>query len=515
MIIIYHNDSKVVEVSKTYSSCFDNASSLTIAEFLLQLAKEYPDELLLWCHIYWKELLNLSEIEQLFHHKKLLLSYHPSETLFIDKSIGYVEESPFIRINKAVPYPSWQMSSGVGGIHARVVLAFNDKIPFDKDFDYFLCSLAKLGMRRGLLCYSEPRLLKQHLDSIPTKNSSYSLFRFVKQHYKMRWVFLLFFNLAVYERRFAVLPFLFSFFYKNRTKTNINLDPIKVQSSRKVIDKASVDVIIPTIGRKEYLYDVLLDLKSQSHLPTNVIIVEQNPVKGSQSELDYLTTEKWPFKIKHTFTHRAGACNARNIALAQISTKLVFLADDDIRIESDFIQKTLEYINDFGIKAVTLRCFQKGENQRATAIFQFGTFGAGCSFVVADNIKGCAFKMGYEFGFGEDGDFGMQLRNQGADVLYLSDPAILHLKAPIGGFRTKPPLQWQNDSIQPKPSPTIMLYHISHHNEEQVKGYKTILFFKYYKHQKITNLIRYYSHFQKQWKRSVYWANELKQQNEV
>jgi glycosyltransferase involved in cell wall biosynthesis len=243
--------------------------------------------------------------------------------------------------------------------------------------------------------------------------------------------------------------------------------------------------------------------------------VEQNPVKGSQSELDYLTTEKWPFKIKHTFTHRAGACNARNIALAQISTKLVFLADDDIRIESDFIQKTLEYINDFGIKAVTLRCFQKGENQRATAIFQFGTFGAGCSFVVADNIKGCAFKMGYEFGFGEDGDFGMQLRNQGADVLYLSDPAILHLKAPIGGFRTKPPLQWQNDSIQPKPSPTIMLYHISHHNEEQVKGYKTILFFKYYKHQKITNLIRYYSHFQKQWKRSVYWANELKQQNEV
>ena len=67
--------------------------------------------------------------------------------------------------------------------------------------------------------------------------------------------------------------------------------------------------------------------------------------------------------------------------------------------------------------------------------------------------------MGFEFGFGEDADFGMQLRNQGYDVLYLPEPEILHLKAPIGGFRTKPVLQWQNESIQPKPSPTVMLYH--------------------------------------------------------
>jgi GT2 family glycosyltransferase len=30
----------------------------------------------------------------------------------------------------------------------------------------------------------------------------------------------------------------------------------------------------------------------------------------------------------------------------------------------------------------------------------------------------------------EDNDFGMQLRNQGVDVLYLPEPKILHLKAP-------------------------------------------------------------------------------------
>jgi hypothetical protein len=28
--------------------------------------------------------------------------------------------------------------------------------------------------------------------------------------------------------------------------------------------------------------------------------------------------------------------------------------------------------------------------------------------------------------------------NQGIDVLYLPEPKIIHLKAPVGGFRTKP-----------------------------------------------------------------------------
>jgi hypothetical protein len=59
-----------------------------------------------------------------------------------------------------------------------------------------------------------------------------------------------------------------------------------------------------------------------------------------------------------------------------------------------------------------------------------------------------------------DSDFGMQLRNQGIDVLYLQNLK-LFIKAPVGGFRTKPRLAWENDEIQPKPSPT-MLFQITH-----------------------------------------------------
>jgi glycosyltransferase involved in cell wall biosynthesis len=271
-----------------------------------------------------------------------------------------------------------------------------------------------------------------------------------------------------------------------------------------------LDVIIPTIGRKDYLHNVLLDLKSQCHLPTNVIIVEQNPLEGSESELDYITNDKWPFLIKHIFTHQTGACNARNIALEQLSSEWVFFADDDIRIGNDFIQKAFHQIHKLGVNAVSVKCYQKVSNQTESVIFQWITFGAGCSFVFAESLRNCKFNMAYEFGFGEDGDFGMQLRNQGYDILYLPEPDILHLKAPIGGFRTKPALIWQKERIQPKPSPTVMLFLILHNTQEQLKGYKTILFFKFYKHQNIKNPYGYFKMFQKRWNQSVFWANELK-----
>ena len=58
MIIIYHNNSKVIALSNAGSYSIDKAKNLTIVEFLLLLAKEYQNDLLVWCHINLKEQLN-------------------------------------------------------------------------------------------------------------------------------------------------------------------------------------------------------------------------------------------------------------------------------------------------------------------------------------------------------------------------------------------------------------------------------------------------------------------------
>jgi GT2 family glycosyltransferase len=203
------------------------------------------------------------------------------------------------------------------------------------------------------------------------------------------------------------------------------------------------------------------------------------------------------------------------LALDQTQSEWVFLADDDNRFEATLLSDIFSKIEQYGNLVVTTSYPQKGESKKYEKVIQWPTFGAGNSFVRRDLLEKVRFNSAFEFGYGEDGDFGMQLRHQGYDVLYLPEPEILHLKAPVGGFRTKPALQWQKDNIQPKPSPTVMLYQLLHVTPAQTNSYKTTLFFKYYRLQKIKNPIRYYYNFQKQWARSVFWANELKRQNEI
>ncbi|PIF31357.1 GT2 family glycosyltransferase [Flavobacterium sp. 9] len=509
MVIVYHQNNKVVEVQ--YDEKRIDFEKLNITKALFKIANLYSDQLIIWCHIDLKTNLNLSKLQEIFHHNKIMASYNVSDSTYLSEAIGYVDGAPFMKIKKDVRYPTWQMSSSVGGVHASVLLSFKGEIKESDNFDYFLNSLAKLAMPIGLLCYSEPAFLNDFSDKKANdKQSLYILFRFVKQHYKVSWVFLLLLNLFLYEKKITLLPFINSLFYRRRVLNNDLLDSIKVQSSKKILEKGTIDVIIPTIGRKKYLYDVLKDLSKQTHLPKKVIVVEQNPNPESTSELDYITDENWPFAIKHIFTHQAGACNARNVALAEVDSEWVFLNDDDNRFGIDLIEKTLENCIKYGSEVSSNFYPKINEERKINLVNQADFFGSGNSFITSSLLDKVSFRMGFEFGYGEDSDFGMQMRNSGVDILYFPDPEIIHLSAPTGGFRTKPVLAWQNDVVQPKPSPTIMLFNLLHKTPEQINGYKSTLFFKFYKVQTIKNPIKYWSNFQKQWAQSLYWANELK-----
>ena len=478
MIIVYHKNNKVISISHANKSL--PFSDKSIAAILFEIATAFPEELVIWCHFDLKSNLNFSAFEAIFHHKKIMASYVPSS-----------------------------------GKYASVLLVFKENLSISDNLDYFLHSLAKLAMPNGLLCYSEPGLLTEISDETKIyKNSNFVLFRFVKQHYKIQWSFLLFLNLFFYERKITFLPLIYSLFYSRRKLKTDLLQNIVIRSVKKVVESETMDVIIPTIGRKQYLYDFLKDLSNQTHLPENVIIVEQNPNPDSVSELDYLTNKTWNFNIKHIFTHQTGACNARNLALSEVKSEWIFMADDDIRIDNDVLKKIFFKIKEFGAEEMTLACYEEGYsfNKKHKTQMQWGSFGSGCSIVKKQFLKDLKYNERFEFGYGEDSDFGMQLRNSGTDILYFPNPEIIHLKAPIGGFRTKPVLAWQNDIIQPKPSPTVMLYKILHLNQKQILGYKTILFLKFYKTQSIKNPIRYFFNFKKQWEKSVYWANQLKNQ---
>ncbi|MBP0904535.1 glycosyltransferase family 2 protein [Mariniflexile gromovii] len=497
--------------SATSGNAIDFDAQKPIGILLFELAKNHPESLLIWVHQDYKDHINLDAIKSIFHHKLIMASFPVSGKYIIPEQVGYVEQKPYTNVSHAVTYPTWLMSSDIGGIYAETLQNIKCEHAKEKNFDYLLCSLAKQAMPKGLFCYSNPNLLL-HKEALKVKNtevSTFQLFKFVKQHYKAVWIFNLLFCYLFFEKKLQLLPFFRSLFYK-RLHADIDFSFMEVSSNIEAHIQENVDVIIPTLGRKACLYDVLKDLSNQTILPKNVIIVEQNPIKDAVSELDYLSNQTWPFTIKHHFIHQTGACNARNLALSKVTSEWVLLGDDDNRFDSDLIEKFFKRIKDFQCSVLTTVYLQPHESAKYFFVSQTDIFGSGNTLLKSSLLEQVTFDTAFEFGYGEDSDFGMQLRKTGNDVIFFPDIKIIHLKAPIGGFRTKVKQLWEEDAIQPKPSPTIMLFAKKHYNAFQLSGYKYNLFVKFYKKQHIKNPYKYLKMMQMQWGRSVFWSEQLK-----
>lgn len=506
MIVLVHNAQQLTRVYRA-DTAIDFSVTKTIGSELYRLAQQFPEETLVWCREEVWSTVNWEYIATASVSPRIMASYHPQGNYF-PPALGYVEESPFVAVNKSVKYPTWQMNSTIGFIAATVVLQTESDFWEQKQsFDYVLNAVAKTYQPLGLFGYSDPRLLKEKVSLAPVQATTTEWFVFVKQQYKWVWMFLLVLNVWLYEKRFLIVPFV-----RALCKPKRKIEGRTLQFEETLPDyskeEESIDVIIPTIGRPQYLYDVLCDLREQTHLPERVVIVEQNPVPDSVSQLDYITLETWPFEIKHIFTHQTGACQARNKALALVKSKWCFLNDDDNRFDADLLEKAIRYLKGYNVGAVSTFYPTKKEKQRFLITSQTTIFGSGNTFIKASVLEKVSFDLNLEFGYGEDTDFGLQLRNAGFDVIYEPSLRINHLKAPMGGFRTKFVHPWEKETIQPKPSPTVMYMKLKHYTKEELLGYKTNLFLKTYG----LNLLKV-SRFRNQWKVSLHWAKKWQHEN--
>ncbi|WP_424494751.1 glycosyltransferase family 2 protein [Salinimicrobium sp. GXAS 041] len=484
-------------------------TSKTSTEAFWELAEKFPDEIIGWCEEGLLGNLEMDHWEGIFYHNLIMASY-AVKTTFLPAGIGYVDELPFINVKRNVSYGTWLMSSDVGGIKGGILLKFRQLFRDEKDFNFLLNSIAKIGQQNGLLCYSEPGLVRSSENAtLESRASQYDLFRFVYQHYTTAWTSVLLLCLVVYERSFPLLAYLKSFFHPKIFRRSINLSGLMNPSRKSISTSETIDVIIPTMGRAQYLYDVLKDFSAQTHLPKKIILIEQNADPEAVSELDFIKDEKWPFELAHHFIHRTGACNARNIALEKVTSEYVFFADDDIRFSRNLLKDIISEINKYHLCAVNMNCKQPGEETVFGKIKQWGSFGSGTSFVRSLYAKKCQFSEVFEHGHGEDADFGMQLRKVGCDIIYHPNLEIQHLKAPLGGFRQKPELEWEKECPLPKPSPTVMAYALRNYTPQQIRGYKASLFLKFYPRQKIKNPFSYISSMNKRWEKSKIWAERL------
>ena len=475
------------------------ADSITLGKnqlsSLFKLAQAFPDQWIGWStaeNPIWEEFTSQAQ------NNYTMLSAGAAPA-FICSVIDYIEDSPFINYSPNQWYPTWIMSADQGMTHASILNEIQ-ALPSTQNFEYDINLLARVIQKQGVFCYA--KLNKK--DVIASTQLAY---RFVAQTQKKRWVPFLFLCHVRYEKRFPLYAFAKALFKKQQDK---KVDLLAIQQTEPSQKKEAInyDVVIPTMGRKQYLFDVLTDLSNQEIKPNQVIIVEQNADPESNSELDYIFDD-WSFTINHLFTHQTGACNARNISLGKTTADWILLFDDDVRVPVDFMAQLQHTLISTKVKAITVACLQKGEKETQQTVKQWPYFGSGCSLVHREIVDRCKFDKALEHGYGEDVDFGMQIRRAGYDVIYAPQIQILHLKAPVGGFREKRIFPWSTDNIQPKPSPHIMYFRKKNYSENQLKGYKLVQWFKNYG--KLGSFLPWGHNklFNKAWESSKKYANSL------
>lgn len=514
MIVVFHIQYKVV-AAHDYKNDIAIAvdTTVSIQHTLYTLSLGYEDRFIGWCANELREELNVSELLNPRKNVKQMRSYSYTGSYGIDDSIGYVDQHVFVNVPSNVSYPTWLMSSDVGFMHTKLLGHLKELVVRKLNFDVFLCTIAKQLMPKGLVCRSEPKLLKnvesKEIHTLKKDANARTMVTFIRNNYKRRWIMVYFLNMLKREKKFIVLQVVLSLFRKP-FKVNAEIASYeKNEDTTKEKDRViTFDVIIPTLGRKKYLYDVLKCFGKQSVIPNKVVIVEQPTSNEAISELDYLE-EHWPFKIDHVFTKQRGACNARNMALDRVEAEWTFLADDDILFKEDLLSKVFQEIQNTEMEAFTVTCVSDFDEPVQENRHQTATFGSGCSFVKSEHLKNIRFRKEHEFGFGEDIDFGNQLRAKGVDIFHVNHIRIQHLKADTGGFRYVHTFPWTNERIQPKPSPTVMAYYLKHATAKQLLGYKTILFLNFYKHQSVKNPFKYLSVMRKRWESSIHYAKMM------
>lgn len=473
-----------------------------------ELAQNYPEEILVWIEKRHFDKLNRTYFKALFAHQNIMTSF-AIRTRYFSDDIGYVDQLPFINPKPDVKYPTWLMSTDVGGIFGKTAIKFRQLLKDQTSFGYLINSIAKTGQQNSLFCYSDPGLVNQeNSEKLEFQASNGELFAFVGQHYKKEWLWVLSHCLKKYKKKISFRNLIAGLSVTSLFQKNIDLEEIESKDLLEIKQEAP-DVVIPTLGRAEHVHQVLKDLKDQTLVPINVIIVEQNPDTEADTELNFINND-WPFKIIHKFIHQTGACNARNIALREVNSKWVFLADDDIRLPKSLLENSLLELQRLQVDVLNLACLQPGEEVVFRKIKQWGAFGSGTSIVRSSLARQCEFDEVLEFGFGEDLDFGLQLRDKGCDIIFHPKLRFTHLKAERGGFRSTWINEWENKGVEPKPSPTMMYLIKKHYTMEMIRGYKAALFLKFYRKQSVKNPIKYYRLMQKRWKKSEELCDALK-----
>lgn len=305
--------------------------------------------------------------------------------------------------------------------------------------------------------------------------------------------------------------------------------------------KPTVSLVIPTMKRQNYTQLLLEDHKNQTYPISQVVIVDATPEEERDEK--YYQQKDFNFKIDVKWQTTKGSCRARNEAIELCTGDYIIFADDDIRIQPDFVENHIRLLQTYNADAcngldimaenihqnlndLKLRLDQLGEKRWHVGASQ--SFSNANSCVKREWIKRIGMNdINFDGGYGEDSDYGLRLLKNGSTVIHNPFSANLHLKPPMGGYRwwgsqakmmgkKRKQQPWELDTpvkyIRPVPSPTITYGILKHFKSHQIKEWRRKHFFIYLlKAPKKELIIRFLKYPYKQWQfsKSIAYAKRL------
>ena len=197
-----------------------------------------------------------------------------------------------------------------------------------------------------------------------------------------------------------------------------------------------VSVLIPTVDRYSYLRVLLDQLRRQTVLPCEIIIVDQTLAQLR----DHSLIPDFPdLPIRIIYQEKAGQCTSRNAGLEMMHGDFVLFIDDDDEVDPDLIERHLQTISQFDADTSSGIADEVGAEQFKPAA---GMLRSSDEFPTNNTLarrvsleKSGLFDLAYNRGQRADGDLGMRVYLAGSRMVLNTDISVLHHHAPSGGLR--------------------------------------------------------------------------------
>ena len=292
-------------------------------------------------------------------------------------------------------------------------------------------------IRRGVIMRHVPGLVQNPIKKTVPVLSFEDELRFIRLRFGKKWQLWTSFR-ALATRRSGLR----SVFQVNKMlmREVIHTDPVPYQHVNKVpvgdVNNVKVSVLLPTVDRYPYLKVILDQLRSQTQLPHEIIVVDQT-AQDDRDELMYGDFADLPLKV--IFLDEIGQCSSRNAGLSSASGEYILFLDDDDEIDFDLISKHLQHLrmryadvssgvaNEIGTGALPVDF---------TFARMSDVFPTNNSMICRDVLTHSGlFDLAYDHGARADADLGMRMYQSGALMMLNPAISVLHHHAPRGGLR--------------------------------------------------------------------------------